>query len=62
MGIGFASCTCPYCGEAVTIAIDASAGEQSYVEDCQVCCRPMVLMVTVDASGVPAAHARREDD
>ncbi len=32
---------CPFCGEAITILIDTSAGDQSYVEDCQVCCRPM---------------------
>lgn len=32
---------CPYCGEPMTIVLDLSAGDQSYVEDCQVCCQPM---------------------
>jgi hypothetical protein len=40
--------SCPYCGERVTILVDDSLPEQSYVEDCQVCCRPIVLNVTVD--------------
>jgi hypothetical protein len=26
-----------------TILLDLSAGNQSYIEDCQVCCRPMQI-------------------
>ena len=40
------SISCPYCGETITILIDTSAGDQSYVEDCQVCCRPMNVEVS----------------
>ncbi len=40
-GLTESTVRCPFCGEAVTILIDTSAGDQSYVEDCQVCCRPM---------------------
>ena len=40
---------CAYCGEPSTTFIDLSAGSsQSYVEDCQVCCRPNVLYITID--------------
>lgn len=46
---------CPYCGEPVELALDGSAGDQRYVEDCPVCCRPMNVTVTVDAAG--DAHA-----
>ena len=32
--------TCGYCGEVVETTVDASAGsQQSYVEDCAVCCK-----------------------
>jgi transcription elongation factor Elf1 len=34
---------CPFCGEAMTILVDTSAGGQSYVEDCQICCQPMQI-------------------
>jgi len=34
---------CPFCGEAMTIFVDTSAGSQSYVEDCQICCQPMQI-------------------
>ena len=53
---------CPYCGEPVTLALDASAGDQSYVEDCQVCCRPMVVVVAFDEADAPHARRRREDE
>lgn len=40
---------CAFCGEYSTTFIDISAGfTQSYVEDCQVCCRPNRLFVQVD--------------
>ncbi|HEY8682184.1 MAG TPA: CPXCG motif-containing cysteine-rich protein, partial [Rhodanobacter sp.] len=35
--------SCPYCGEPIEILVDASAGDQHYIEDCQVCCRPIKL-------------------
>ena len=36
-----AEVTCPYCGEAITLLLDLSVEEQSYIEDCSVCCQPM---------------------
>jgi hypothetical protein len=41
--------TCAFCGETNSTFVDLSAGmEQSYVEDCQVCCRPNTLYIYVD--------------
>jgi hypothetical protein len=40
---------CAGCGEWNETAVDESAGsKQSYVEDCQVCCKPNVLTVWWD--------------
>jgi len=40
---------CAYCGEENTTFVDLSTGSyQSYVEDCQVCCRPNILYIQVD--------------
>lgn len=40
---------CAYCGEPCTTFIDPSTGtQQSYVEDCQVCCQPNILYVRID--------------
>jgi len=52
---------CPYCGEILTVLVDCSVEAQSYVEDCQVCCQPMVLDISVD-DGEVALQARREDE
>jgi hypothetical protein len=35
--------TCPYCWETIEIALDLSVEQQQYVEDCSVCCRPIVI-------------------
>ncbi len=41
-----ASFSCSFCGETNDTFIDPSQGEsQSYVEDCQICCRPNILNV-----------------
>jgi len=41
---------CAGCGEWNETTVDEAAGpRQSYVEDCQVCCRPNVLQVTYDS-------------
>ena len=53
---------CPYCGEPITVLIDNSLPEQQYVEDCQVCCRPMVLRVLVDADGDATVTASAENE
>ncbi|NES80340.1 MAG: CPXCG motif-containing cysteine-rich protein [Moorea sp. SIO2B7] len=40
---------CAFCGENNSTFVDLSAGmQQSYIEDCQVCCRPNLLYVRVD--------------
>lgn len=44
-------CHCPFCNEAITLVVDFSAGPQAYIEDCQVCCQPMEVVVGVDAAG-----------
>jgi hypothetical protein len=44
--------SCPYCGEPIELMVDASAGSSSYIEDCQVCCRPMQVDVEVDGGQV----------
>jgi hypothetical protein len=55
------SYVCEACGERIVIPIDLSAGEsQEYVEDCPVCCRPMIVHVDVDGDGQARVRAQRE--
>jgi len=42
---------CPYCGEPFQTLVDLSAGSAEYIEDCQVCCRPIQFHLDVDHQG-----------
>lgn len=53
---------CPYCGETITLLVDTSAGAQRYIEDCQVCCRPIVVSMHVDEDGEAQVDVTSEDD
>ena len=53
---------CPSCGEPIDVAVDWSVRQQEYVEDCQVCCRPIVLTVGIDEDGETHIEARPESD
>ena len=53
---------CPYCGETITLVLDASAGPQRYVEDCHVCCRPISVDLDVDADGDVQVRVQSQDD
>jgi len=57
-----ASVDCPYCGERLFIDVDCSVPEQNYIEDCQVCCRPIVINVVVDSEGAATVDARHENE
>ena len=35
--------TCPHCWQTISIILDLSAGQQTYVEDCEVCCNPIQI-------------------
>ncbi|MFT7386828.1 MAG: hypothetical protein ACI8VC_000063 [Candidatus Endobugula sp.] len=54
-------CSCPYCGETIEMIIDLSEAQQEYIEDCFVCCRPIVVNATV-ANGDAYIEVRSEDD
>ena len=52
---------CPYCGEGIQMVIDCSVSGQDYIEDCQVCCRPINIYVTIEAD-VVQIHASHENE
>lgn len=58
----FHAIQCPYCGESIDVALDGSVDHQRYIEDCQVCCRPIVMTVTVDADAQVQVSARAENE
>ncbi len=53
---------CPYCGETISILVDESIQVQSYIEDCQVCCRPIVIRLRIASEGGCHVEALHEND
>ncbi|SNR34056.1 Cysteine-rich CPXCG [Lutibacter agarilyticus] len=36
---------CPYCWEEISMLLDSSVTNQTYIEDCEVCCNPIEIKV-----------------
>jgi hypothetical protein len=50
--------TCPYCGEEISMVLDLSVGRQTYVEDCEVCCKPIEISFTVEDDDLASFYAK----
>jgi transcription elongation factor Elf1 len=53
--------TCPYCGEEISMVLDLSVSPQSYVEDCEVCCKPIEISFTVEDDDLGGFNAKTLD-
>lgn len=38
---------CPYCWQQISMMLDPSVKQQSYIEDCEVCCNPIEISYTI---------------
>jgi len=56
------SISCPYCGEMIEVLIDPEDCEQEYIEDCQVCCRPISFNISIQVNGELVIHVRAENE
>lgn len=50
--------TCPYCWQTISMVLDLSTPQQTYVEDCEVCCQPIEISYVADDEGVMDFEAR----
>ncbi len=57
-----ANLQCPYCWETLDVLVDCSTPTQSYVEDCSVCCNPILVTAELDEDSGLRLDARREND
>ncbi|MDH5181315.1 MAG: CPXCG motif-containing cysteine-rich protein [Gammaproteobacteria bacterium] len=56
------SVCCPWCGENFTLLVDSSAGNQQYIEDCQICCSPILCTISTDIDGAVINLDTRRDN
>ncbi len=55
---------CPYCFSKISMLLDSNISDQEYIEDCEVCCNPIQVSFSVDASTeeVVRFEAKKTDD
>jgi hypothetical protein len=53
---------CPYCGEGIEVLIDHQEAGHQYIEDCQVCCKPIIFSVAEDSVGNLSVSVRDENE
>ena len=51
---------CPYCGSANSIVAD-QLGESRILQDCEICCRPITLMVRTKGGKILEIDVQREN-
>jgi transcription elongation factor Elf1 len=49
---------CPHCGEQISMVLDPSIPHQTYVEDCEVCCRPIEITYAVEDDALTSFAAK----
>ena len=53
---------CPYCGEQIEVAVEVLDEPQHYIEDCQVCCRPITFIISSLDDEYPSVSVLAEND
>ena len=56
------SVVCPCCGESIEVLVDHEEAGQHYIEDCQVCCRPIVFSIYSAADGELSVSVHDENE
>jgi Cysteine-rich CPXCG len=58
-----AGLTCPYCGEPAELEVEPfGLSHERFIEDCAVCCRPIVVEITRAADRPVGVVLLRDDD
>ena len=48
---------CPYCWEQISMLIDVSQLNQSYIEDCEICCNPIEVSIIAENQEIVSFQA-----
>ena len=54
----FLAITCPHCGEEFEVSFDPGDGDAEFITDCEICCRPMTVVVLVRAGRIESVQAQ----
>ncbi|MCB0210254.1 MAG: CPXCG motif-containing cysteine-rich protein [Anaerolineae bacterium] len=48
---------CPHCWQEISMLLDTSSGDQSYIEDCEICCNPIEITYRVEDNTIISFEA-----
>jgi transcription elongation factor Elf1 len=51
--------TCPYCWQEISMVLDLSVASEKYIEDCEVCCKPIEVEYTAEDGVLVEFDARQ---
>jgi transcription elongation factor Elf1 len=51
--------TCPYCWETISMILDLDEETSEYIEDCEVCCRPIELFFKFSVDELVSFEAKK---
>ncbi len=54
--------TCPFCWQTITMILEPTAEPQTYVEDCEVCCRPIQITYRTEGETIADFSAEPAQD
>ncbi|WP_425636242.1 CPXCG motif-containing cysteine-rich protein [Algoriphagus yeomjeoni] len=49
---------CLYCFEEISMLIDPSVASQKYIEDCEICCNPIEVQITIEENELVSFEAK----
>ena len=52
---------CPYCFQNISFLCEELYGNQSYIEDCEVCCQPIQIKYTVKDGEIQSFETEKAD-
>ena len=61
-GLNQVRVSCPYCGERIEVLVDEQEVGQQYIEDCQVCCRPITFSIGTGIEGEAVVSVYDENE
>ena len=50
---------CPHCGEKISMLLEELYGSQTYIEDCETCCRPIEITYEIKDEKITYLEAKK---
>jgi hypothetical protein len=54
--------SCPCCGEEISMVLDLSVHQHTFIEDCEVCCNPLEICYVVEGEQIGSFEVRTLDE